>query len=108
MYVIIVCRLSFSFSYHIFNSKYKLGCGLESQFFDKDMAVCLENSFEMTFRHRTRVVLFCNWPSERREILIIKLKGPYWFEVDMSICSCMLISHQWLKIVFISGDLFTE
>lgn len=65
---------------HIVNSKYKLGCGPESQFFDKDMTVCLENSFcsSMTFRQRTSAVLLCNWPMVRQDILIIKLEGLYW------------------------------
>lgn len=51
----------FSFPNHFFNCKYKLGCVPESQFFDKDVVVCLANSFHsaMTFRHRTSAVLFC-------------------------------------------------
>lgn len=90
-------RWCFHSSDHIFDSKYKPGFEPESQFFDKDGAVCLENSFcgAMASRPWTSAVLFSNWPMEREEILIIKLKGPHWLGVDwQNICSCMLISHK--------------
>lgn len=65
---------------HMFNRRYRLGFDPESHFSDKDVAVCLQNSFScaMTFEHRTSKALFTNRLLEGREILIIKLKGFYW------------------------------
>lgn len=76
---------------HMFNRRYRLGFDPESHFSDKDVAVCLQNSFScaMTFGHRTSKALFTNRLLGGKEILVIKLKGFYWSGWDQLEIDCV-------------------
>lgn len=58
---------TFIFVLHILVKSTWLDVSQQSQFFDKDLVVCSENSFcsVMTFRIRTSAILFCNLPTEK-------------------------------------------